>query len=200
MILVMFLVTSITFFLVHSIPGDPISAMVQDLPEETRQIYMEQYGFDQPLMVQYVRFMKQLLQGDLGSSLRYPGRTVGEIAASFAPVSAQVGGIALAIGFTIGTILGIIAALNRNKFSDRTIMVLALLGTTIPTFVTASFLQYVFTVVWPIFPTTGWGTAKHMVLPIACMCVGPLATYARYMRSSVLDTTGQDYILSLIHI
>lgn len=73
MILVMFLVTSITFFLVHSIPGDPISAMVQDLPEETRQIYMEQYGFDQPLMVQYVRFMKQLLQGDLGSSLRYPG-------------------------------------------------------------------------------------------------------------------------------
>ena len=196
MILVMFLVTSITFFLVHSIPGDPISAMVQDLPEETRQIYMEQYGFDQPLMVQYVRFMKQLLQGDLGSSLRYPGRTVGEIAASFAPVSAQVGGIALAIGFTIGTILGIIAALNRNKFSDRTIMVLALLGTTIPTFVTASFLQYVFTVVWPIFPTTGWGTAKHMVLPIACMCVGPLATYARYMRSSVLDTTGQDYILT----
>lgn len=192
MVLVMLIVTTLTFFLVHSIPGDPFSAMIQDLPEETRVLYMEKYGFDQPLIVQYVRFMKQLFSGDLGSSLRYPGRTVAEIAASFAPVSAQVGGIALAIGFVVGTILGIIAALNRNRFSDRTIMVLALLGTTIPTFVTASFLQYVFSVVWPIFPTTGWGTAKHMVLPVICLCVGPIATYARYMRSSVLDTTSQD--------
>jgi oligopeptide transport system permease protein len=196
MVLVMLIVTTLTFFLVHSIPGDPFSAMIQDLPEETRVLYMEKYGFDQPLIVQYVRFMKQLFSGDLGSSLRYPGRTVAEIAASFAPVSAQVGGIALAIGFVVGTILGIIAALNRNRFSDRTIMVLALLGTTIPTFVTASFLQYVFSVVWPIFPTTGWGTAKHMVLPVICLCVGPIATYARYMRSSVLDTTSQDYILT----
>ena len=196
MVLVMLIVTTLTFFLVHSIPGDPFSAMIQDLPEETRVLYMEKYGFDQPLIVQYVRFMKQLFSGDLGSSLRYPGRTVAEIAASFAPVSAQVGGIALAIGFVVGTILGIIAALNRNRFSDRVIMVLALLGTTIPTFVTASFLQYVFSVVWPIFPTTGWGTAKHMVLPVICLCVGPIATYARYMRSSVLDTTSQDYILT----
>lgn len=172
------------------------SKMVQDLPEETRELYLEQYGFDQPKIVQYIRFMKQLLQGDLGSSLRYPGRKVAEIASSFAPVSAQIGGIALAIGFTVGTILGIIAALNRNRFSDRVIMILALLGTTIPTFVTASLLQYVFTVVCPIFPTTGWGGAEHMVLPVACMCVGPLATYARYMRSSVLDTTSQDYVLT----
>lgn len=196
MILVLWIVTTITFFLVHSIPGDPVSAMVQDLPEETRELYLEQYGFDQPKIVQYIRFMKQLLQGDLGSSLRYPGRKVAEIASSFAPVSAQIGGIALAIGFTVGTILGIIAALNRNRFSDRVIMILALLGTTIPTFVTASLLQYVFTVVCPIFPTTGWGGAEHMVLPVACMCVGPLATYARYMRSSVLDTTSQDYVLT----
>ena len=87
MVLVMLIVTTLTFFLVHSIPGDPFSAMIQDLPEETRVLYMEKYGFDQPLIVQYVRFMKQLFSGDLGSSLRYPGRTVAEIAASFAPAS-----------------------------------------------------------------------------------------------------------------
>ncbi|MGM9639128.1 MAG: ABC transporter permease, partial [Butyricicoccaceae bacterium] len=70
------------------------------------------------------------------------------------------------------------------------------LGTTIPTFVTAAVLQYLLTVTWPIFPTTGWGQAKHIVLPVLCMCVGPVATYARYMRSSVLDTVNQDYILT----
>ena len=75
-------------------------------------------------------------------------------------------------------------------------MVLALLGTTIPTFVFAAVLQYVFTVTVPLFPTTGWGTWGHLVLPVACMCVGPLASYARYMRSSVLDITNQDFILT----
>ena len=114
MVLVMLIVTTLTFFLVHSIPGDPFSAMIQDLPEETRVLYMEKYGFDQPLIVQYVCFMKQLFSGDLGSSLRYPGRTVAEIAASFAPVSAQVGGLALAIGFVVGTNLGITAALHAS--------------------------------------------------------------------------------------
>lgn len=196
MLLVLFAVVSITFFLVHSIPGDPITSMVQDLPEETRDAYLARYGFDQPIGVQYVRFLKQLLAGDLGSSLRYPGRKVVDIVKNYAPVSGAVGGIALMIGFTIGIILGIVAALNRNKWSDKVIMVIALLGTTIPTFVMAAVLQYVFTVTFPIFPTTGWGTASHMVLPVACMCLGPIASYARYMRSSVLDVTNQDYILT----
>ena len=191
MLLVLFAVVSITFFLVHSIPGDPITSMVQDLPEETRDAYLARYGFDQPIGVQYVRFLKQLLTGDLGSSLRYPGRKVVNIVKNYAPVSGAVGGIALMIGFTIGIILGIVAALNRNKWSDKVIMVIALLGTTIPTFVMAAVLQYVFTVTFPIFPTTGWGTASHMVLPVACMCLGPIASYARYMRSSVLDVTNQ---------
>lgn len=196
MILVMFIVTTITFFLVHTIPGDPISAMVQDLPEETRQTYLEKYGFDQPVYIQYISFMKQLFTGDLGSSLRYPGRKVVDIVKNYAPVSGTVGGVALAIGFTIGIIFGIIAALKRNQWPDKLIMFIAILGTTIPTFVTAAVLQYVLTVTWPIFPTTGWGEPRHMVLPVICMTVGPVTTYARYMRSSVLDVANQDYILT----
>lgn len=196
MLLVLFAVVTITFFLVHMIPGDPITSMVQDLPEETRAVYLSKYGFDQPVTVQYVKFMKQLLTGDLGSSLRYPGRRVIDIVGNYAPISGVIGGLALLIGFTIGIVLGIVAALNRNRWSDRVIMVVALLGTTIPTFVMAAVLQYTLTVTFPIFPTTGWGTAKHLVLPVACMCLGPIASYARYMRSSVLDVTNQDYILT----
>ena len=196
MLVVLFIVVSITFFLVHSIPGDPITAMVQDLPEETRTVYLARYGFDQPLGVQYVRFIKACLCGNLGESLRYPGRKVIDIVRNYAPVSGVIGGLSLAIGFTIGILCGILAALNRNKWPDKLIMVIAILGTTIPTFVTAAVLQYLLTVTWPIFPTTGWGQAKHIVLPVLCMCVGPVATYARYMRSSVLDTVNQDYILT----
>ena len=196
MLVVLFIVVTITFFLAHSIPGDPITAMVQDLPEETRAAYLARYGFDQPLGVQYVRFIKACLGGNLGESLRYPGRKVVDIVRNYAPVSGVIGGLSLAIGFTIGILCGILAALNRNKWPDKLIMVIAILGTTIPTFVTAAVLQYLLTVTWPIFPTTGWGQAKHIVLPVLCMCVGPVATYARYMRSSVLDTVNQDYILT----
>lgn len=77
MLLTLLAVVSITFLLVHTIPGDPFTSMVEDLPEETRQLYMEKYGFDKPLIVQYVRYITQLLTGDLGASLRYPGRKVG---------------------------------------------------------------------------------------------------------------------------
>lgn len=196
MFIVMFCVITLTFFLVHLIPGDPISAMVEDLPEETKQIYMQRYGFDQPLHIQYVRFLKQLFTGDLGQSLRYPGRKVADIIRNYAPVSGMIGGLGLAIGFGAGIFLGVMAAFYRNKWPDRVIMMVALLGTTIPTFVMAAVLQYLLTVSWPVFPTTGYQTAKHLVLPVVCMCVGPLANYARYMRSSVLDVTNQDYVLT----
>ena len=196
MLLVMLAVTTITFFLLHAIPGDPITAMVQDLPEETRQNYMAAYGFDKPLVKQYLLYLRQLLTGDLGSSLRYPGRKVADIVANYSPVSALVGGIALLAGAALGLACGILAALKRDTWPDRAVMVLALLGTTIPTFVIASLLQYALTVTWPVFPTTGYKGVRYLVLPTLCMCVGPLATYARYMRSSMLDVMNQDYILT----
>ena len=196
MALVMWIVTSITFFLLHAIPGDPITAMVQDLPEETRQAYLVSYGFDQPVGKQYLMYLKQLFSGDLGQSLRYPGRKVADIVANYSPVSALVGGIALAVGVLLGLGCGVLAALKRDRWPDRAVMLLALLGTTIPTFVIASVLQYALTVTWPVFPTTGYNGARYLVLPVICMCVGPLATYARYMRSSMLDVVNQDYILT----
>ena len=152
MLAVLFCVVTITFFLVHSIPGDPISSMVEDLPLETRDLYLEKYGFDQPIFLQYIKFIKQLAAGDLGQSLRYPGRRVVDIVKNYAPVSGMIGGLSLLIGFAAGIVLGIVAALKRNQWSDRVIMVLALLGTTIPTFVVAAVLQYALTVTYPLFP------------------------------------------------
>ena len=196
MALVLLIVTGITFFLLHAIPGDPITAMVRELPEETRAAYIKSYGFDQPVWRQYLLYMKQLFAGDLGSSLRYPGRKVADILTSYGPVSALVGGLALLIGVGLGLFCGVLAALNRDRWPDRAVMLLSLLGTTIPTFVIASLLQYALSVTWPVLPTTGYDGGRYLVLPVVCMTVGPLASYARYMRSSMLDVVHQDYILA----
>lgn len=195
MALVLFIVTTITFFLIHAIPGDPILAMVSEMPEANRATYLQKYGYDQPVSIQYLKFIKELLQGNLGDSVRYPGRAVQGIVVKYAPVSAVIGGVGLLLGFVLGIVLGIIAALNRNKPIDKIIIILALLGTTIPAFVIASLLQYIFSVKLKLLPTTGWKGVKYAILPVACMFVNPLATYARYMRSSMLDVGSQDYIL-----
>lgn len=169
---------------------------MQDLPEETRQAYLHTYGFDRLVWQQYILYMKQLLSGDLGQSLHYPGRKVAQIVASYSPVSALVGGIALFIGAVLGMGCGVLAALNADRWPDRAVMKVALLGAAIPTFVIAALLQYALTVTWPVFPTTGYDGPRYLVLPVLCICAGPLATYARYMRSSMLEVAGQDYILT----
>ena len=197
MILTLFIITSATFFLRHSIPGDPLAYMAKNLPEQTRENYYAKYGLDKPKTEQYGIFLKNLLtKGELGESLRYPGRSVTDTIMTNSKVSAVPGGLALLIGLVIGVLLGIIAALNRNKWPDYLVMFIAIIGITVPVFVLAAVLQYVFTVKFQVLPTTGWGKPENIILPVAVMCLGTIATYARYVKSNMLDVLGQDYILT----
>lgn len=197
MILTLFIITSATFFLMHSIPGDPLAYMAKNLPEQTRENYYAKYGLDKPKTEQYGIFLKNLLtKGELGESLRYPGRSVTDTIMTNSKVSAVPGGLALLIGLVIGVLLGIIAALNRNKWPDYFVMFIAIIGITVPVFVLAAVLQYVFTVKFQVLPTTGWGKPENIILPVAVMCLGTIATYARYVKSNMLDVLGQDYILT----
>lgn len=197
MLITLWIIITITFFLMHSIPGDPLANMAKKLPDQIRENYYKKYGLDQPVYVQYGKFMKNLVtKGDLGESLRYPGREVTETISQNAKVSGKIGFIALGIGVAIGITLGIIAALNRNKWPDTLVMFIAILGVTVPVFIIGALLQYAFSVKFELLPTTGWGEPKHMVLPIIAMCLAPIATYARYMRSNVLEVINQDYILT----
>ncbi|HPT62001.1 MAG TPA: ABC transporter permease [Bacillota bacterium] len=192
----LFIVVTVTFFLMRSIPGDPLAHMARGLPEQTRANYYAKYGLDKPLFTQYLMYMKNLLRGDLGESVLYPGRSVSETIAKTAPVSGVIGGIALIIGFSIGISLGVIAALNKNRWPDYFVMFISILGTTIPVFVLAAVLQYFFSVRIGWLPTSGWGEVRHMILPIVVLSFGPIATFARYQRSSMLETLSQDYILT----
>ncbi len=197
MILTLFIITAITFFLMHSIPGDPLSHLARNLPEQTRENYYEKYGLDKSTIEQFFIFLKNVVtEGDFGESLRYPGRKVTETIVEGSKVSATVGFQALFWGVTIGIILGVIAALNKNKWPDYVIMFIAVLGVTIPVFVFASVLQYIFTVKFRVLPTTGWGGLEHMILPVITLALGPIAGHARYMKSSVLEVVNQDYILT----
>lgn len=197
MAMVLFIVVSITFFMIHSVPGDPLTSSVMNLPDEVRDNYYARYGLDKPLFEQYLRFWKLLFtEGSLDESIKYPGRMVEEFILKYAGISAKLGIISVVLGFSVGTIFGILAAVFKNKWPDYAVMLTAIAGVTIPVFVLAAVFQYFFTVKLTWFPTTGWGTVRHMILPIACMCLGPIATYARYMRSSALDVLGQDYILT----
>lgn len=197
MLLTLWIVITLTFFLMHSIPGDPLAHMAKRLPEQIRKNYYEKYGLDQPVIVQYGKFMKNLVtEGDLGESLRYPGRSVSETIGKNAKVSGRLGGQAIAIGIPIGIILGVIAALNRNRWPDYLVIFVAMLGVTIPVFIIAALLQYTFSVKFELLPTTGWGKFKYTIMPSIAMCFGSIATYARYMRSNVLEVINQDYILT----
>lgn len=196
MIITLFAVATITFFLMRSIPGDPLASMARTLPEQTKANYYAKYGLDQPLFTQYLMYMKGLVHFDLGESILYAGRSVtGEITRT-SPISGMVGGTALIIGTLIRVVLGIIAALKKNRWPDYIVMFIAILGATIPVFVLASLMQYVFAVKLGWFPASGWGKPSNMVLPVIVMGFGSVATYARYIKSSMLDTLGQDYVLT----
>ncbi len=190
-------VVTVTFFLMRSIPGDPLAGMARALPDETKAAFMAKYGLDKPLFDQYIIYMKGLLtEFDLGESLRYAGRPVWDTIASTSPVSASFGIPALIIGTLTGVILGIIAALKKNQWPDYVVMFIAILGTTLPVFVLINITQWIFGVELGWLPPSGWGQAKHMILPIAVSAFGSVATYARYVKASMLDTLDQDYVLT----
>ena len=179
------------------IPGNPIEAMTEKLPDEIRQQVFEQYGFDKPILEQYKLFFKELFtEGDLGESLKYRGRKVTDTIASYAPVSGLLGAEAIAIGVISGIILGIVAALNRGKWLDYLVMFIAVVGIAVPNFVLASCFQYFLTIRFHLFPTTGWEGFSYTVLPALALSFNSTAKYARYMRANCLDVLNQDYIIT----
>ncbi|MCY6482777.1 ABC transporter permease [Clostridium aestuarii] len=202
MILTLWVVVTATFFLMNSMPGDPISTQAAKLPPEMREIIKSKYNLDKPISQRYVVYLKNLVKGDLGDSFVTPGFSVGDIIKDKFPNSARLGMQAILIGLVIGVILGIIAAFRRNTNVDYVVMILAILGVSIPSFVLAALLQKGLGGKLDL-PIAGWynkgeflSGIRYTILPTIALCFSSIATYARYMRTSVLDVIGQDYILT----
>lgn len=192
-VLTLFLVTTITFFLMYMIPGGPFLSE-KAKSEATMQALEEKYGLDQPVPVQYKNYLVNLLHGDLGLSTKQRGRTVNQIIGESFPVSAKLGICAIILAVFAGIPLGCVAAFNRGKWLDNVIIVFSTTGTAIPSFISATILMYVFGVLLKLLPTYGITSPAHYILPVISLAIRPASYIARLMRSSILDILGQDYM------
>lgn len=192
-ILTVFIVATLTFFLMNAVPGGPYEAEKAISPQ-ARAALEAKFGLDQPLFKQYLTYMKNILHGDFGPSLKQRGREVIDIIMSKFPVSAKIGGIAVMVAMLVGIPVGCIAALNRGKFSDSAIIVIATIGIAVPSFVVCSLSMYFFGVKLKWLPTVGLTTWKHYIMPVFALSFYPTAYIVRLMRSSMLDVLGQDYM------
>lgn len=193
MLITLFIVVTVTFFLVKFLPGTPYSNP-EKLTEQQLAVLNAKYGLDQPVALQYVRYLGNLIQGDLGMSFQYEGRSVFSMIGDRVGPSALIGLQALIFGSVIGLILGILSALRHNSILDYGSVTIAVLGMSIPSFVFAALLQYYVGVKLGWLPPALWESYAHTILPSFALSVVVIATVARFIRSEMLEVLGQDYV------
>jgi oligopeptide transport system permease protein len=192
MVVTLFVIISITFFISKMLPGTPFAD--DKLTPQLRQVLFEKYGLDEPVYVQYAKYMLNVAQGDLGNSFYFEGRPVTQMILDAAPVSAFVGIQAVIFGLVVGLVLGIVAALRHNTYWDTVAVVVAVLGVSVPSFVLGPILQYWLGVQLGLFPIAFFDSWWHSVLPSLAISVFVISTVARFIRSEMLEVIGQDYI------
>ena len=191
---VLWLIGTITFFLMHAVPGGPWDEQKATLPPEIKENIKRKYGLDRPLYVQYFGYWGNLLQGDLGIPFSAPTETVTQIIARSWPASIQLGLMSVALALVVGLPLGLIAALRHNSWIDQSATALATFGIVTPNFVLAIFMIWIFSRTLDILPAGGWDGPTTWIMPVFTFAMGPMAITARYTRSSVLDVINSDYV------
>lgn len=190
-IVTVILISMITFFAMNAIPGGPFDSEKATSPE-VRAVLEARYNLDKPVLEQYTIYMKNLLHGDWGVSLQTGRGIWGTISSSFL-VSARIGGIAAVIAILVGIVMGSVAALTRNKWPDRVIVFLSTVATSMPSFILATILLYIFCIQLGWIPV--WSTSnQNYTLPVIALALYPMAYITRLTKTSMLDALGQDYI------
>ena len=193
---VLFVVTVITFLMMHSAPGGPFSSMngTRPMPPQIRELLDARYGLNDPVWVQYLRWVGGLLRGDLGISYRYPDRSVNDIVIQGAAVTVQLGIMAFVLSVAVGVPLGVIGALRQNAIPDYGATFVSVIGIATPSFILAELLILLFSVQLHWFPTGGWKGPEYWILPTVALAGFPIAQIARYTRASMLEVTRRDYV------
>ena len=194
---VFFAVSVVIFAIIHLIPGDPVDNLVRvgSSPEQKAEI-TARYGLDKPLIIQYGIWLNGLLHGDLGTAI-IARRPVTQLIAQDLPHSLALGGLALLFSTVVGIVLGVIAALNRDKIVDQIIMGGVLLGSTLPGFWLGLLLILLFSVQLEWLPVSGARTWSALVLPVLTVGLGGTALVARVTRVAMIDAAGRDFVLLL---
>jgi ABC-type dipeptide/oligopeptide/nickel transport system permease component len=186
----------VTFLVMHATPGSPLEPEGGNNPlsPAEQQNLAAKYGLDRPLWEQFALFLLNAVRGDFGNSYVYKTRTVQEILRDALPVSLRLGAMALLLATVLGVGLGILAATHQNSVWDYLSVTTAMVAVSIPNFVMAVFLILLFSFLIPLFPTGGWEDPWDWVLPTVTLALAPMATIARYTRSSMLEVIRSDYV------
>ena len=189
------LIITAAFFLMHAAPGGPFD-QEQVLPPEIVANLDSAYGLDQPVWVQYGRYLKGLAHGDFGPSFKYKDFSVTELIGQGFPVTLELGVIALGVALAVGIPCGVAAALRQHSVADYATMTVVVAGIAIPSFVLLPFLGLLFGIYWRWLPVAGWEprTLRYLVLPVIVLCLPPLAYVARLTRGSMLEVMRTPYI------
>ena len=190
-----FIITTLSFFLIRLAPGTPFDTD-RPMPPEIRANMMAAYGLDKPMMQQYVTYLGKVVHGDFGPSFKNKDFTVTQLIGQGFPVSLKVGGTAMLLAVVLGLALGIIAALRQNSAVDYSVMTLAMTGIAVPNFVIAPLMTLFFGIYLKWLPVAGWngGALKNMVLPVIAMALPYVAYIARMTRGSMIEVLRSNYI------
>ncbi len=191
----LFLVSVIAFALMHSIPGGPFDETKMPLPPAAKANILAKYGLDQPIHVQYLRYMSSALRGDFGYSYQSPDDTVIELIGRTWPVSIALGGVTVIVFLGGGIALGALAAIRRRSWFDVAVTLLSTIALSVPNFVIATWLILVFAVQLRWLPLGGWGDDwRQAIMPVIALGLGPLAIAARYTRASMVEVLNAEYV------
>lgn len=193
MILSLFIIMTITFFLMKLMPGSPFND--QKLSEDQKHILNEKYGLNDPVPVQYVNYMKNVVTGDFGNSFQYNNQPVWDLISPRLIPSMEMGLTAMIIGIIVGVILGVAAAVRQNTSVDYIATIISVIAVSVPSFVLAVLLQYAFSVRLNWFPVAGWEGISTAILPSLSLSAVVIATVARYIRAEMIEVLSSDYIL-----
>ena len=204
LLFVLWVVSIITFSLMHTVPGGPFDEVNQRLPPAAKANILKKYGLDQPIWKQYLNYMWNVLHFDFGIPYQQPTTTVTDLIARSWLITAQVGLMTILLSFGLGFVVGLTAAYHQNSWIDSAVTFMAMLGITVPNFVVALWLILFFSVRFDILPSGGWNEpnnwvlggvfSKNWILPVVAYALAPFSLVARYTRACVVDAIHSDYV------
>lgn len=193
-LLSLFVIVTITFFLMRLAPGNPFAAEQQVVTPQIQEQLNEAYGLNDPWYEQYFNYVKNVATLDFGESMKYRGRSTNDMIAESFPVSVTLGAASLLFAIGLGVLLGVISAMYHNKAGDYIATIIAVLGISIPSFVLAGLMQYQLGLKLGWFPISGWKSSMHVMLPALALGLGYMGNIAKMTRSSLLEQNTSEYV------
>lgn len=191
----LFALMAITFFLMHSIPGSPFAGEMSKLPANVKELMIQHYQLDQPTYVQFISYLKNVLQGDFGTSLVRKGQNVMDIINRGLPYTAKLGACAFCVAMVLGVLLGAVSAFSKKKWVQGLTAFIATIGVSVPSFLFALFLMYVLGVWLKKLPIIGLNSPQSFVMPSIALAMSPIAMISRLTKSSLSEELRQDYMI-----